>query len=106
MNNNLEFDNENPDPNSVEDNHPRTNYGEGYSDEETIEKAAIKLWKQSHPNPIEMALFGANWQEQRSYNEQEVGELLYNVMGTYAKHYNIIIDGSKLNELFNEFKKK
>jgi hypothetical protein len=27
MNNNLEFDNEDPDPDSIEDNHPRTNYG-------------------------------------------------------------------------------
>jgi len=30
MNNNLEFENEDPSPDSIEDNHPRTNYGEGY----------------------------------------------------------------------------
>jgi len=31
MNNNLEFENESSHPNKVEDNHPRTNYGEGYN---------------------------------------------------------------------------
>ena len=31
MNNNLEFENEDPSPDSIEDNHPRTNYGEGYA---------------------------------------------------------------------------
>jgi len=30
MNNNLEFENEDPSPDSIEDNHPRTNYGEDY----------------------------------------------------------------------------
>ena len=30
MNNNLEFENEDPSPDSIEDNHPRTNYGEGW----------------------------------------------------------------------------
>jgi hypothetical protein len=30
MNNNLEFENEDPSPDSIEDNHPRTNYGAGY----------------------------------------------------------------------------
>ena len=44
MNNNLEFENEDPSPNDFENNHPRTNYGEGftkqermYSEEEAIE---------------------------------------------------------------------
>lgn len=31
MNNNLEFENEDPDPDNIEDNHPRTNYGEGFN---------------------------------------------------------------------------
>jgi hypothetical protein len=33
MNNNLEFENEDPSPDSIEDNHPRTNYGEGWVQE-------------------------------------------------------------------------
>ena len=40
MNNNLEFENEDPSPDSIEDNHPRTNYGEGYYVKETREEAA------------------------------------------------------------------
>ena len=38
MNNNLEFENEDPSPDSIEDNHPRTNYGEGYYVKETLEE--------------------------------------------------------------------
>ena len=34
MNNNLEFENEDPSPDSIEDNHPRTNYGEGFTKQE------------------------------------------------------------------------
>jgi hypothetical protein len=42
MNNNLEFENENPSPDSIEDNHPRTNYGEGFSKQETLEEVIGK----------------------------------------------------------------
>lgn len=40
------------------------------------------------------------------YSEEEVGELLYNVIGEYGKHYGIMIDGKMLNDLFEQFKKK
>jgi len=40
------------------------------------------------------------------YSEKEAGELVYNIIGEYAKHYNIMIDGTKLNDLFNQFKKQ
>lgn len=30
MNDNLEFENEDPTPDDIEDNHPRTNYGKGW----------------------------------------------------------------------------
>lgn len=45
-------------------------------------------------------------QQERSYSEEEVGELVYNIIGQYGKHYGIVIDGAKLNELFERFKKK
>ena len=45
-------------------------------------------------------------QQERSYSEEEVGELLYNVIGEYGKHYGIMIDGKMLNDLFEQFKKK
>jgi hypothetical protein len=43
---------------------------------ETLEDAAKKLWKESAPNPIEMAIFGADWQAERMYSEEEVKKLL------------------------------
>jgi hypothetical protein len=44
--------------------------------------------------------------KQRMYSEEEVGEIVYNIIGQYGKHYGIMIDGNKLNELFKHFKKK
>lgn len=41
-----------------------------------------------------------------SYSEEEAGELVYNIIGEYGKHYGIMIDGAKLNELFEQIKKK
>jgi hypothetical protein len=49
---------------------------------------------------------GIEWYTKRSYTEDEAGELVYNILGEYAKHYGIMIDGAKLNELFEQFKKK
>ena len=49
---------------------------------------------------------GAKWQAERSYNEEEAGELVYTIIGQYARHYGIMIDGAKINELFEQFKKK
>ena len=40
MNNNLEFENEDPCPDSIENNHPRTNYGEGYGGKEPLKEEA------------------------------------------------------------------
>jgi hypothetical protein len=40
------------------------------------------------------------------YSEEEAGELVYTIIGQYARHYGIMIDGAKLNDLFEEFKKK
>ncbi len=49
---------------------------------------------------------GKHWQAEKMYSEEEVGELLYNVIGEYGKHYGIMIDGKMLNDLFEQFKKK
>ena len=49
---------------------------------------------------------GAKWQQENSYSEEEVGEIVYNIIGEYGKHYGIMIDGRKLNQLFEQFKKK
>jgi hypothetical protein len=48
---------------------------------------------------------GIKWHQKRSYTEEEAGELVYNIIGEYAKEYGITIDGAKLNDLFNQLKK-
>jgi hypothetical protein len=49
---------------------------------------------------------GIESQQKKSYSQEEAGELVYNFIGEYAKHYGVMIDGAKLNELFEQFKKK
>ena len=49
---------------------------------------------------------GAKWQQQNSYSEEEAGELVYNIMGEYAKRENIFFKGDLINNLFNKFKKQ
>jgi hypothetical protein len=75
MNNNLEFENEDPSPDSIEDNHPRTNYGEGYGGKETLEEAAGN-YGNSIVNKDGTAKFdfieGAKWQQERMYSEEDM----------------------------------
>ena len=76
--------------------------------QETIEEVVEKLESEYGVlgNDFSNGFYeGIEWQEQRMYSEEEVGELLYNVIGEYGKHYGIMIDGKMLNDLFEEFKK-
>ena len=80
------------------------------NDKETLEEAAQKFYPTTtdficSPKLVSF-IAGAKWQAERSYSEEEVGELLYNVIGEYGKHYGIMIDGKMLNDLFEQFKKK
>ena len=66
MKNNLEFENEDPSPDSIEDNHPRTNYGEGYGGKETLEKAVNNFKKTDvYVNEIKEA-------QERMYSEEDL----------------------------------
>jgi len=49
---------------------------------------------------------GAKWQAKRMYSEEEVGELVYKIMGEYANKKNIFFKGDLINNLFEQFKKK
>lgn len=54
-------------------------------------------------------LDGLKWQQEKDkklYSEEEVGELVYSIIGEYGKHYGIMVNGSKLNDLFEQLKKK
>ena len=62
----------------------------------------------SYPNELEEVFEIAKEmeKEQQGYSEEEAGELVYNIIGKYAKQYGIMVDGAKLNDLFEQFKKK
>lgn len=55
MNINLEFEDKSPNPNNIEDNHPRTNYGAGYSENLYSKEEVIKLL-QEYTKPIVVKL--------------------------------------------------
>ena len=67
-------------------------------------------WQQEQDLSMVQGYLSANLKNiellKRSYSEEEAGELVYNVIGEYAKDYGIMIDGTKLNELFEQLKKK
>jgi hypothetical protein len=44
--------------------------------ENDLIKEAKKVWQESHPNPIEMAIFGAKYVQERMFSEEEVRKLL------------------------------
>jgi len=67
---------------------------------EKIEEAAKRLWEQSHPNPIEMAIFGANWQATQMYTEEEVKNILVKYL-----HYLTIDSDLNADEWFEKYKK-
>jgi hypothetical protein len=93
--------------------------GDNTSQEETLEEAAEKYsddWEEitgldydeqipSFVNKLDF-INGAKWQQERIYSEEEAGELVYTIIGQYGRHYGIMIDGAKLNNLFEQFKKK
>ena len=119
MNNNLEFENEDPSPDSIEDNHPRTNYGEGYGGKETLEEAA-KGYSERHQDVsgnlgkyLVSAVFqdGAKWQSERIENESEQ---LINELESLVKDNNlgesyragIMTSIWRIKKWFEQFKKK
>ena len=82
MNNNLEFENEDPSPDSIEDNHPRTNYGEGYGGKETLEEVAHEILVDYGIKSISQSIGVltvkklmvnmAKWQQERMYSEEDL----------------------------------
>mgnify|MGYP001549590671 CR=1 FL=1 len=82
--------------------------------QETLEEAAERMYSEeelqqkinAHLEVAKDLWLSAIKEQKRMYSEEEVGELLYNVIGEYGKHYGIMIDGKMLNDLFEQFKKK
>ena len=75
--------------------------------QEKLEEAYNRIFEYKLDRVLKAGFIaGAKWQQERSYSEEEAGELLYNVIGEYGKHCGIMIDGKMLNDLFEQFKKK
>ena len=127
MNNNLEFENEDPSPDSIEDNHPRTNYGEGYGGKETLEEVAhemlvdygIKSIGQSIgvPTVKKLMVNMAKWQTERMYSDEDLKEAYFSAIKSTGEGWNgEYANGNDpdikkeftegFEEWFEEFKKK
>lgn len=91
--------------------------------ENELIKEAKKVWEESHPNPIEMALFGAKWQQEQDKNKYSEEEpkltldltkaeargLLTCILRTSAKGTDLDVGEmieDKLYEWLEQFKKK
>ena len=75
---------------------------------ETLEEAKIKHGKFCIENNIENPIFsfdkGAKWQMERSYSEEEVYQLLYDLSGQVLN--NKVSNPKLLEQWFEQFKKK
>lgn len=75
---------------------------------ETLEEAA-KNYNLNTINAFgdyESFIAGAKWQQERSYSEEEVQVKLYECLGHFAQKHNIIINGSEIDQWFEQFKNK
>jgi len=108
---------------------------EGYYDDfkmiegEKIEEAAKRFWKESKANPIEMAIFGAEWQQEqdlnlvqsylsanlqnielleKSYSEEEVLKYLNHLIMMKSSELDKFTDDKEMVTMkwFEQFKKK
>jgi hypothetical protein len=82
-------------------------FGSEEPKQETLEELAKEFYSDEN-QLMERIAFKRGYTEckENSYSEEEAGELVYTIIGQYGRHYGIMIDGAKLNELFKEFKKK
>jgi hypothetical protein len=111
MNNNLEFENEDPSPDSVEDNHPRTNYGEGYYEKETLEEATENYVRNETDSTIKLISKysfkdGAKWEQERSYSEEEVLIILKSHKEFIVKELKGLSSFKDKNHWFEQFSKR
>jgi hypothetical protein len=106
---------------------------EGYYDDfkmiegEKIEEAAKRFWKESKANPIEMAIFGAEWQQEQDvnmvqsylsanlqniellekrYSQEEVDVLIHELINKFTNWSGSFVNRDILIEIYEQFKKK
>ena len=91
--------------------------------QETLEEVAERIYREYPTNPIDKPqwhynrdincfrkrkafIAGAKWQQERSYSEEEVKEMVYHMVGGLAQANNMTFNGAILDELFNKLKNK
>ena len=75
--------------------------------EEAAERYASHSLKEERQKDLKMGFIdGAKWQQERMYSEEEVQVKLYECLGHFAQKHNIIIEGSEIDQWFEQFKKK
>jgi hypothetical protein len=106
---------------------------EGYYDDfkmiegEKIEEAAKRFWKESKANPIEMAIFGAKWQQEqdvnmvqsylsanlqnielleKSYSQEEVDVLIHELINEFTNWSGSFVNRDILIEIHEQLKRK
>ena len=118
MNNNLEFENEDPSPDNIEDNHPRTNYGEGYGGKETLEEVAHEMLVDYGIKSIgqsigvltvkKLMVNMAKWQSERMHSEEELKSAFkigFNI-GYGSPVQELDLKNEHCERWFEQFKKK
>ena len=75
--------------------------------EEAAKRYASHSLKEERQKDLKMGFIdGAKWQQERMYSEEEVQVKLYECLGHFAQKHNIIIEGSEIDQWFEQFKKK
>lgn len=117
MNNNLELENQDPIDNEIS---PRTNYGEGWDNENSIEKQIQTDAESLYPNngyneeiycdvgAFERTMFikGATHQSKKMYTEDDCYRILHNLMTDIKLKGVQINDDIDLKVWFKQLKKK
>ena len=77
--------------------------------QETLEEAAEKYIETSHymdKDRMTDIIFGAKWQAERMYSEEEVDVLIHELINKFTDWSGSYVYNDKLIEIYKQFKKK
>jgi hypothetical protein len=72
---------------------------------ETLEEAAERLCPNKQVE-YDMFIEGAKWQQERSYSEEEVKDIVEQTIEKFYKHFYTLTKAEMKEQLFEQFKKK
>jgi hypothetical protein len=76
--------------------------------QETLEEGFERINKEIDYQEFDFPSFGigAKWQEERSYSEEEVLQILQNIFSIYGKHIDFVFNQDLIKDLFEQYRKK